>query len=60
VDPYFVSSDSASQNVVTFVLVAVQKVLADIQDFALVMYRELLGNPSCTIFMTVESAVMIS
>jgi hypothetical protein len=47
VDQCFVPSDNASQEV-TFSVIAIQKVLADIQAYTLVLLCELLGNPHCT------------
>ena len=46
-DQCFVPSDNASQED-TFSVIAIQKVLADIQAYTLVLLCELLGNPHCT------------
>jgi len=47
VDPYLVPSDDTCEKVVVFILIPVEKVLADIPAFGHVIY-ELLGNPLST------------
>jgi hypothetical protein len=47
-DPGLIPSDSASQNSVTFVIIAVQQALADYQPVALAPSCELFWNPNCT------------
>jgi hypothetical protein len=51
VDPFLIPSDDTCEKVVLFILIPVEKVLADIQAFGHVVIYELLGNPLCTDFM---------
>jgi hypothetical protein len=59
VDQCFVPIDSASQEV-TFIVIAIQILLADIQAYILVLFCELLGNPCSTNSVKGYSVVKIS
>jgi hypothetical protein len=47
-DPYFVLGVHASERVVIFISIAIQRALTDIQAFVLVLLCQLLGNPFFT------------
>jgi hypothetical protein len=49
VDPDLVPSDGTCAKVVVFILIPVEKVLADIQAFGHVVIYELLGNALCSL-----------
>lgn len=50
-DPHLIPSDDACEKAVIFILIPVEKVLADIQAFGHVVIYEMLGNPLCTYLM---------
>ena len=57
VDPCFVISDDSVQEGVTFFIIAIQILLADVQARLLMQYCELFWDPSCTNFMKAKSIV---
>jgi hypothetical protein len=57
VDPCFVTSDDSDQEGVTFFIIMIQILLADVQAHLFVQHCELFWNPSCTNFMKAKFIV---
>jgi hypothetical protein len=56
-DPCFVTSDDSVKESVTFVTIAIQMLLADVQALLFMQHCELFWDPSCTNFMKPKSVV---
>jgi len=57
VDPCFVTSDDSVQEGVTFFIIAIHILLADVQAHLFMQHCELFWDPSCTNFMKAKSIV---
>jgi len=57
VDPCFVTSDDSVQEGITFFIIALQILLADVQARLFVQHCELVWDPSCTNFMKAKCIV---
>jgi len=57
VDPCFVTRDDSVQKGVTFFIIAIQILLADVQAHLFMQHRELFWDPSCTNIMKAKSIV---
>jgi len=57
VDPCLITSDDSVQEGITFFIIAIQILLADVQDHLFMQHRELFCDPSCTNFMKAKSIV---
>jgi len=57
VDPHFVTSDDSVQEGITFFIIAIKILLADVQARLFMQHCELFWDPSCTNFMKAKSIV---
>jgi hypothetical protein len=57
VDPFFVTSDDSVQEAVTFFIIAIQILLADVQVCLFMQHYELFWDPSGTNFIKAKSTV---